>query len=218
MYALEFIEKDGNIPCSQVGGGAWLPIDFDWPLSNNGKIMTPFLTLRQELFLIPTIPDGMCVTVFSPIMKKEGNYSLSSIRECAVNDQVQLNFDGKEGMRVILHKSAGLERFHEDASIFPVAKIKRRDFTNDECKEDLEEEIGGIFLSKLFGRPSWLQDQIFFPKKVGFSIQITENDLRKFSPFYEGVFNDGSCYLYLNQGIKRGNPGDIVGKCIVQFT
>ena len=218
MYALEFSKREGNLPCSQLGGGAWISSDCNLLTSSNEEIMVPFLTLRQELFLIPTIPDGMCVTVFSPIVQRGGSYSISSIRKCTVNDQTQLNFEGKEGMRVILHETTKLECFYQDSLILPSAKIERREFTDAERKEDMKDEINGIFLSKLFGRPSWLQDEIIFPKKADFCIQITENDLRKFNPFYDGIFNDGSCYLYLNNSIRRSRPGDVVGKCIVQFT
>lgn len=217
MFALNLHQAYENDERSQVGGGAWLPENLDWPLTSSGEPMHPLLTINQDIFIIPTIPENMAVTVFSPINPK-GKDIIKTTRDCAINDNNQKDRDHRNGMLVYLHAKEKKEKFIKNSLTYPKAVMQRRDFTKNEMSEDLIDDISGLYISKVLGRPSWLQDEIFFPPKFEFSLQITEDDLTKFNKEYDGIFRGGSCYLFLRKDIKKLKSGDISGICFIQFT
>lgn len=217
MFALNLYQANESDERSHVGGGAWLPESLDWPLTSRGEPMRPLLTINQDIFVIPTIPENMAVTVFSPIDPK-GKDIINTTRECAINDNKQINLDNKNGMLVYLHDKEKKEISVKNLSTYPKAIIQRRKFTEDEMAEDLIDDINGVYISKVLGRPSWLQDEIFFPPKFTFSLQVTEDDLVNFNKEYDGIFRGGSCYLFLRIDIKKLKSGDVAGICFIQFT
>lgn len=217
MFALNIIQANGDDKKSQVGGGAWLPESFDWPLSSDGETMRPLLTINQDIFILPTIPEDMAVTVFSPVDLKSTN-TIKETRNCAINDEQQKNLADQKGMVVYLHHREKKERLKNNVSSYPKAMLLRRDLTDAELKEDLTDDINGIYISKVLGRPAWLQDEIFFPPSFEFCVQITEQDLIKNNKGYDGIFRGGSCYLFLRRNLKKLESGSIAGTCFIQFT
>lgn len=212
MHAIDFSPLKYGEVISQIGGGAFVPEDFSWPLDVLGNPMLPLLTIRQDLFLIPTLPNDLCVTVF--ICYGPQTNTINAFRECAKNDEAQ----SPVGIKVILHTDSMVEKFLPNKEHYPKFYMKTRKFSDVEQKEDLEDEINGIYISKIFGRPSWVQDEIYLGPKYSFDIQITENDLVKLNGKYDGIFNDGSIYIYLLKSLRKLNPNAIAGEGFIQFT
>lgn len=212
MAALDIINNDSLGVRSQIGGGGFIPHSLEWPTSSDGKKMVPILTIRPDIFLIPTMPEGMCITVFAPYEK--GRESVGKLGLCARNDMSQK----PSGMKVLLHKDTIPERFTDNREHYPALLLKRREYTEQEDMEEFEDDINGVYLSKVYGRPSWLQDEIFYPEKYSFTIQITEADIAKKDKRFEGIFSDGALYIYLLMSLKRMKDGEICGEAFIQFT
>ena len=121
-------------------------------------------------------------------------------------------------MKVILHKDTGPEKFAENRKHYPAFLLQQREYTDQEETEEFEDDINGVYLSKVYGRPSWLQDEIFYIGKYRFAIQITEADLVRKNKDFEGIFDDGSLYVYLSKALRIMKDGDICGEAFIQFT
>lgn len=216
MFIIEYHPiSDGNFS-AQIGGGAYLAALNQWPRNGSNVQMAPFLTIRESLFPTPFIPKGSCITVFLPY--SAGKYKINGIRSCTLNDQSQVReFKGGAG-KVVLHKENSEEINPAEIQMFPSFPLISREMTSLEKSKDLDDEISGLYASKLLGRPSWIQDEIFMPEKYFFALQIIEEDIVKLDKRYEGIFNDGALYLYLRQSLKKSNHGDIVGEVFIQFT
>ena len=212
MFALDILPGKKPEKISQVGGGGFLNHDSLWPEEEDGIKMIPILTLRCDIFAIPTIPEGMCITIFVPY--KNNCESIGKYRICAKNDMLQ----SPVGMKVILHEDSLKENFLDEGGHYPAYPLIRREFSPQEQSEDLEDANSGIYISKIYGRPSWLQDEIFFPVRYAFTVQLTEADLVAVDKDFEGVFNDGSMYVYLMRSLKKMKHGNICGEAFIQFT
>lgn len=215
MFVLDISKGSRSPKKSRLGGGFSGELD-SWPLSDKGMKMTPLLTIRQDIFPTLIIPAGFCVTVFLPYGGK--SCSVTSLRSCALNDQSQVkNFKGGAA-KVILHRDLEQDAFLDYVSHLPELCVKTREMGDDEKKEDLQDEINGAYISKVLGRPSWVQDEIFMPEKYFFAAQLTEFDLVKCEAEYEGVFSDGSGYVYLRHALHKLSHGDVVGEFFLQYT
>jgi hypothetical protein len=213
--AIEFIES-GNSTTSYIGGGSWMPSNLPWPTSGDGKKMIPLMTIYQNT-IFTKIPDGMVITVFTPIDLKSKN-TILQILDCSANTQDEYN-KNKNGMCVVLHKMGDKELIDESITCYPKVFLKTRDFTHKEEKDESRDDYWiGINLSKMFCRPYWLQDMIN-ENIDGYRVflQIREEDLVKSNKSYEGIFNGGICYLSLSGNSWRMTNGRIVGRCFIQF-
>ena len=56
------------------------------------------------------------------------------------------------------------------------------------------------------------------PEKYFFAAQLAEFDLVKCEAEYEGVFSDGSGYVYLRHALHKLSHGDVVGEFFLQYT
>ena len=122
---------------------------------------------------------------------------------------------------VCVNRAGERELSMEEAASLPKLFVKKQKFTDEEFKEDNEDDYIGMLNSKLFGRPGWLQENLdlhWHPGKFGFCLQLFESTLRKGDPAYDGLFDDGACYLFLHKGLKRMTDNDSCGVLFVQFT
>jgi hypothetical protein len=225
MFLLTIDADRGESPGSQVGGGAWWPAELPWPASPGGTPMRPLLTLRQDLFVVSTIPAGHCVTVFAP--HHEGRHA-ADLRACALAGPAQLpalphkaSGPPVDGLRVILHADSGSQT--APAGQWPALRLSRRSPTDDEQAEEVAGDVHGLDASKLFGRPHWLQDDIHEHPSQQFVLQLRERDLSRADAAYDGLWRDGSVYLFLCHGLSQpdGRPRRPPGPCglaFVQFT
>ncbi|WP_313301879.1 hypothetical protein [Diaphorobacter sp.] len=216
MFIIEYCPDSSGNSSGQLGGGAYLAELNQWPRNGYNVTMTPFLTIRASLFPTSYLPQKSCITVFLPY--SIDRYTIKDIRSCTLNDQSQVKeFHGGAG-KVVFHEENSAEIKPAEIETFPSFPLISREMTPLEASEDLEDEISGLYGSKLLGRPSWIQDEIFMPEKYFFALQIIEADIVKLDKRYEGIFNDGALYLYLRQSLKKSNHGDVVGEVFIQFT
>jgi hypothetical protein len=217
MFSLNFSNLTRSE--SQLGGGAWLKDIVEWPVAEDTeKPLTPLLTVRQSLFVVPTLPGGMVVTVFIPCERSEGQFKASTVRKFTANDTKQFELLRLAGARVLLHEEGDIELFKDDCQALPRYSISASKFTEQEMAEENEDDYVGVLRSKLFGRPGWLQDELFLPPKLSFSLQLFESDLRKADHAYDGIFRDGAGYLFLSQNLKKLKPRSEAGVFVAQFT
>jgi hypothetical protein len=204
---------------SQFGGGAWLPAEIDWPMNQeDGKELLPVLTLFPDFFPTATIPIGMCLTIFLAC-KSAGEISSGQLaRRLAANDQAQYALN-TSGSLVLLHTVAEKERFAGDTNLrIPTQKLSTQPFDNQLIQEENEDEINGAERSKLFGRPAWLQDEVFPEPRYEFCLQIVEADILSLGPTHSGIFRDGIAYLFLDRNCRKANTTSVAGRFFVQFT
>jgi hypothetical protein len=217
MFSLHF--RHGAEDQSQVGGGAWLEDLTHWPMTPDaGRPLVPVLTLRQSIFVAPTIPEEMAVTVFAPIEHDNGQFKASGVRRFAANDTNELNRHAETDVSVLLHKLGDTELFADKCPFMPKYSMFREKFTENEMAEENEDDYVGVLRSKLFGRPGWLQDEVFPPAQFVFCLQLFEDDLRKADAAFDGLFRGGAAYLFLNQSLKRMPRGKQCGMFFAQFT
>jgi dTDP-4-dehydrorhamnose reductase len=120
--AIEFIES-GNDTTSHVGGGSWLPSNFPWPMCE-GKKMIPFMTIFQDIFITPTIPNDMAITVFTPI-DLNTTQIIHQVNQCRIQNESECNnHNDNMGMRVILHEISGKELIDENITTYPKVFLK----------------------------------------------------------------------------------------------
>jgi hypothetical protein len=221
--AIEFIES-GSDTTSHVGGGSWLPSNFPWPMCE-GKKMIPLMTIFQDIFITPTIPNNMAITVFTPIdlntaqIMHQANY-------CRIQNESECNnHNDNMGMRVILHEIGGKELVDENITTYPKVFFKARNFTNEEentyfkngrTREDYLKN-SGIYASKVLGSPYWIQGFVSIKEKCAFALQMIESDLSNYNASYIRIFNGGVCYLFLDNNLWKMSHGQTTGKCFIQF-
>jgi len=85
-------------------------------------------------------------------------------------------------------------------------------------KEELEDLDCGVGISKILGRPAWLQDPLYESPRYYFLAQLTDSDIAKISPRHEGIFGGGIGYIFADNRAKKMNEGDLGGYFFVQFT
>lgn len=216
MFSLNFSTPTKGI--SQIGGGAFIPSIEHWPKDKaTGVPLAPFFCIRADLFAIPTLPSNHVVTIFLP-SQKDGNITRSLLRKFTCNDASHLSDIKSNPCRVLLHPESNIELFNPEAYVFPPHSVRADKFNDRELEEELLDDKIGLQRSKLYGRPGWIQDELFFPQKFDFCLQIFESDLRKIDREYDGVFGDGAVYLFLDKGIKRKSGVQDVGILVAQFT
>lgn len=228
MFPFDLTDANADTPAgNQVGGGACWPADMPWPTTADGAPMRPLLTLRQSLFLIPTLPTGHVVTVFAPHHEHRHR---ADLRACAQTQATRLppvprgvlheGGDADNGLRVILHPEAPA---WSAAGTWPALQLMRRAASHAEQGEEVADDIHGLAISKLFGRPHWLQDELCAHNSQHFVLQLVEHDLAQANAAYNGLWDDGVLYLFLNHGLTnplgdlRG-PTGLCGRACVQFT
>lgn len=211
MYSLRFLEKEidrsgfigGNIKYDES-------ISFDFPTG-----MIPFITLETTFFPTDILKEDEMISVFIDENLFFGTSKNDFIIDLTMNNSEQENnpnlykiFKFKKGTTALLKK---------DQNILPEISISLKDFTDEEMREELKDEDCGARLSKAFGRLGYLQDDVSFGMKFKFLLQIFENDLAKINSFYNGIFNNGSLYFFLNKNAKKINYGEDIGKLFIQF-
>jgi hypothetical protein len=204
---------------SHLGGGAWLPEDAEWPKdSQTGEGLLPLFTLAQDFFPTPTISNGMCVTAFIPCRSNSGSVTTPISRSFAANDQRQYQTNTLASV-VLLHKIGSQERRSPANSLYlPHCSMSTEPFSDALMQEENADEINGAEISKLFGRPAWLQDEVFPESKYEFCLQLLEADVARISPAHAGLFRDGTGYLFLDRNCKKYAEAREIGKFFVQFT
>jgi hypothetical protein len=219
---IEFVES-GNDTTSYIGGGSWIPSNFPWPMYE-GKKMIPFMTIFQDIFVAPTIPEGMAITVFTPI-DLNSRQTMYQIDNCVISDEIGYNnYNYDDGMRVILHEIGDKELIDKNITNYPKIFLKTKDLTIDDENsyfQKVEEgyiETNGIYASKVLGNPYWLQDQVYGMEKYTFALQIIGYNLSDYNSSYDGIFMDGMCYLLLDNNLWKMSHGQTAGICFIQYT
>ncbi len=90
--------------------------------------------------------------------------------------------------------------------------------TPDQMQEELEDLDSGAGISKVLGRPAWLQDPLYESPRYYFLAQLTETDITKISPGHEGLFGGGIGYIFADNRAKKMKEGDLGGYFLTQFT
>jgi len=220
MFELKLAEHDEG--SSQVGGGAWLTSLALWPVEKeSGQHLLPLLTIRQELFVIPTLPEGMAITIFLPFSFGGKTFGSSAARRFAANDQSQFDelLSAAAGATALLHQIGNAEvALPAGVPTLPKYRVVREPMNGETINEETRDEDNGAEISKLFGRPAWLQDPVRLRPKFSFCLQILESDLREAHPLYDGIFRDGIGYFFINLNCKKMKTGSEAGKFFVQFT
>lgn len=223
MFRIKFNEVTESSK-SHLGGGAYLPSVHDWPnCPISGKPLMPLMTIRPSFF--PTEVFGspdVGITVFISVSYKHGYFYGNSAWRFAASDQKQFEpfktgIPG--GSRVIVHHMGEEELFlPTDFPYIHKHEMFLEKFTDEEFEEELSDPELGASLSKFAGRPAWLQDALNEEPKYLFNIQILEADIVKCSPAHEGIFNDGTGYLFLSKNLKKLPAMSEAGIFVVQFT
>jgi hypothetical protein len=214
MFSIQFGSPTLNQ--SQFGGGAWLESEQHWPRSRStGKPMMPLLTLRQSLFIVPTINDDTAVTVFVPIELEADGFKSSAVRRFTANDTKQLTALESDSA---VHKLGITELMLPDTFSLPKLGMTKQKFNEDDMNQENEDDYVGALRSKLFGRPGWLQDELFFEPRYSFCLQVFEDELRAAESSLDGIFRGGAAYVFLDQRLKRLATNSKCGLCIAQFT
>lgn len=211
MYRIHFSEKDiessgyigGNIYYDDSSG-----IDFPSEL-------IPFLTLSPAFFPTEILQKDELMTIFLNKNLFFGDYKKSSLRDLTINDSSQEN--NRNAYKAVKYKKGETVFLKESQSILPQIYISLTDFTPTEIAIELEDDDCGAQLSKAFGRLGYLQDDVSFGMKFKFLFQLFETDLAKINLFYNGVFNDGAIYFFLDKNVKKLHLGEDVGKLFTQF-
>ncbi|UPK80209.1 hypothetical protein LW139_15490 [Proteus vulgaris] len=199
-----------------IGGGAYLENIADWPMDNNKRPMFPFISLEKNFFPTNAFPDHMMITVFLPLPKKN-IFSINYFRDISLNLNID-NIDIKKlSAKVLIHRKGTNELIIPNEFALPKGFINLKSLSSDELKEEIEDEINGIEISKQFGRPAWLQDQININSRYHFITQINETDLKNFNKAYENIFNDGMGYIFLDYKIKNTNKTSNAGFFFIQY-
>ena len=209
---------------SQLGGGAWLPCLDDWPVTPDTKEpLLPIMTIRPDFF--PTVrfksPD-LALTIFVSVEYTGHGYDRfydGQARKFAANDRYQFKALVPGYARIILHPVGPKELFAQtDFPYIPKHAMAVRSFTNEEIEEELADPDMGLDASKFLGRPAWLQDPIYEGPKHSFEIQIRESDIMAVSPEHEGIFHEGTGYVFIANNLNRLDSLSEGGIFIVQFT
>ncbi|MDF0729359.1 hypothetical protein P0Y43_01295 [Pseudomonas entomophila] len=221
MKSQKIILATQNQGFGQVGGAPYLDDSSLWPRApDTGELMTPLATLTERFLPVTFVPPGMGLTVFITTRKGNGEFSRTTQRQYTVHQQSDLKEKlGNGYTRVILHTLTDEALVpNEPVLLLKPSFINFEPLTEDEITEELEDEDSGIELSKPVGRPSWLQDPIYEPKRYLFLMQLLDADLAQSSPEHEGILAEGIGYLYVDRQARRGKQGDEAGFFFIQFT
>lgn len=206
-----------------VGGGAYLKDITLWPTNpKTGALLTPLITTTSMFYPGDRcVPEGMALTVFIAAQRfEDGRYNAALQRRYTITQQEDLQAQISNGFaRVILHEIAAEPLVPSDApSLLGQAFINFEKMTEDEWDEELGSEEGAAALSKSSGGPYWLQDPVYESNRYQFHLQLLEPDLIEVDPNYEGIFEDGIGYLFIDKRARRGQAGDEAGYFFIQYT
>ena len=220
MYKINTNPTFNPIDQSYIGGK--IPINSlnDWPIDPvKKKPMTPLLTLHQDIFFIPTIPEGMALTVFLSLNDIDPirNYRINRINNIAFSDAIQYKSKEIIKSKVLLYPVGDL-KIHPDSIELPSIGIERVMAEKEEEEKDQEDEFNGVICSKIGGRAGWLQDPIYPSPKYLFYLQIMESDLVHLDRKFNGIFEDGAGYLFIDMGMRKKTKLAVSGEFIVQYT
>lgn len=211
-------EQDHNL--GQIGGGAWLT-DLDlWPKDpKTGQLMLPVMTMTSTFLNVPFIPPEMALTVFICVERNDETYTRSSVRQLTVHQQNEMEKLKLGHSCVLLHKLAPSELTPPQlADPIPRAYIAQEPLTPEQMEEELEDLDCGAGISKVLGRPAWLQDPLYESPRYFFLAQLIDADIAKISPRHEGIFGGGIGYVFSDNRAKKMKEGDVGGYFLVQFT
>ena len=119
--------------------------------------------------------------------------------------------------KVLLYPVGAL-KIHPESIELPSIGIERVRAEKEEEEKDQEDEINGVICSKIGGRAGWLQDSIYPSPKHLFFLQIMESDLVRLDQKFNGIFEDGAGYLFIDMGMRKKTKLAVSGEFIVQYT
>lgn len=205
----------------QLGGGARLVDIALWPREpETGRLMLPVLMLTAEFLGTAFIPPGMALTVFLAVERDGDGVRRSSLRRLAVHQQSELETTLAQGhSKVLLHALAPDEIVPPDLDApIPRTYLAKQAFTSEQMSEELDDADSGACISKVLGRPAWLQDPLYESPRYYFLAQLLDADIADVSPRHEGLFGGGIGYLFADNRAKKMKEGDAAGYFLIQFT
>jgi len=225
MRIIEF-SKEPERTNSYVGGGVFIDDANLIPKGNpSGDFMTHFMTLDYDFFPTEVLAPDHQVSIFLPanyveseskLKNRISKFKRSSLTTFTIQDQEQ--YTENNGAYVLLHKKGEKEINPDRKNTLPKYYIKTRLASAQEVSEESEDDFIGLMKTKLYGRPGFLQDEVFESQKMIFCLQVFESDLVAIDDFYEGIFGEGAGYLFLNLSIKRQKTNLPAGLFFAQFT
>ena len=220
MWKIEFSKDDHGI--GQFGGSVRMNDPALWPVTPDTNVpLTPLCTLTEALLPVRFLPPGMAMTVFIAPNRKANGFNLSTMRRYTVHQQSELQAARDSGYaRVILHTLTDHELPQpESAFILDRAFIRKEEFTEAEEDAELEDVDFGLEISKVTGRPAFLQDPIYEPSsRYMWLLQLNASELEDIGPRYEGIFEDGIGHLILDKQARKAPQGAEAGYFFIQFT
>jgi len=225
MRIIEFSKELENAN-SYVGGGVFIDDTDIIPKENpSGDFMTHFMTLDHDFFPTEVLPPDHQVSVFLPanyveskskLKNRTSKFKRSLLESFTIHDQEQ--YTENNGAYVLLHKKGTKEVIPDAKNTLPKYYAKTRLASAQEISEESEDDFIGLMKTKLYGRPGYLQDEVFESRKMMFCLQVFESALVRADKFYEGIFGEGAGYLFLNLSIKRQKTSLPAGLFFAQFT
>ncbi|KAB7767094.1 hypothetical protein CKY51_12310 [Xanthomonas maliensis] len=203
-----------------VGGGAWLDDVSLWPTApDTGALMRPLLSVTPRFLSTPFIAEHMALTVFVAVQPTPDGFEQVALKHLTVHQQTDLAGLRAGYSRVIVHRKAASELMPE-ALQDGIARhyLRLEDFSQADLAAELEDQDNGAGISKVLGRPCWLQDPIYESPRYFFLAQIQEADLRAASPQYAGLFGNGTGYLFVDNRAKKLTDTAEAGYFFVQST
>ncbi|PMY80294.1 hypothetical protein C1X72_15510 [Pseudomonas sp. FW306-2-2C-D06B] len=220
MWKITTSSEDLGI--GQFGGSVRMNDPALWPVIPDTQIpLTPLCTLTEALLPVRFLPPGMAMTVFIAPNRKANGFNLSTMRRYTVHQQSELQAARESGYsRVLLHGLTDQELSPpESAFILDRTFIRKEEFTEEEEDADLEDDDFGLEISKLSGRPAFLQDPIYEPSfRYTWLLQLNSFELEGIGPRYEGIFENGLGHLILDKQARKAQQGAEAGYFFIQFT
>ncbi|MCW2003405.1 hypothetical protein FHY30_002160 [Xanthomonas arboricola] len=215
-HSIRVSEDDCGL--GQFGGGAWLSEAALWPSDpSTGRPMTPIVMLTDLFLPSVWLADDMAVTVFAALGREGDAYNRTALRTFTIHQQSELEKIDAGHSKVVLHRRAAREMVR-DTVMLPRHFVGLQPFDERDAEEEAEDADNGAGMSKQLGRPCWLQDPIHEHPRHYFLAQFVESDLRQQDPAYDGLFADGTGYLFAEQRAKVLREGDTAGYFFIQFT
>lgn len=213
LKKITYAENDQSL--GQLGGGAWLSDIALWPTDpDTGELMLPLMTLTSRFLGTPFLADGMAMTVFISV---RGDFKRSALRKFTVHRQDELEGLKKGYSQVLVHPLASVE-LQPDLPLINRKFIDLSAFDEADLQEELEDDTQGAGMSKVLGRPCWLQDPIYETPRYYFLAQLQERDIRAISPAHEGLFAEGTGYLFADNRSQKITQPTEGGYFFIQFT
>lgn len=218
LNQITFSEQNQGL--GQIGGGAWLTDLHLWPKTpETGQLMLPVITMTSTFLNVSFIPSGMAITVFVSVESVSETFKRSSIRKLAIHQQSEMKKLKLGRSQVLLHTVAPSELNPSTlADPIPRTYITLQPLTPEQMEEEMEDPECGASVSKILGRPAWLQDPLYEPPRYYFLAQLLDADIAKVSPRHEGLFGGGIGYIFADSRAKNMTEGGVAGYFLVQFS